>query len=199
MQLFNHCFKGSYINNEVVQQKRRNATEFESRTNGCVEYNCFNDKGPLAWSICNSSDDVNRVCIEDKCIENKEPVENTWVVEITVVENSIKPSDINTTELIINISLISAIEIEEIEQVGIETNSDGYVIRVVVYHKDEKTAQVVADRIKDFHTGGSCEYEVLCRTKTVRVVAEWMEVSCTHETTINFFIMMMLVMIIVGL
>ena len=60
--LFNHCYIATAQNDgELIQQKRKNATLFENRTNGCVKYQCNNEVGPISWSLCNSTDIVTRM------------------------------------------------------------------------------------------------------------------------------------------
>jgi len=68
-ELFNHCYKGgfSFINGNFTQQKRKNATEWEGKSNDCMKYICNDSTGkestPL--KLCNEKGD----CHEGKCNE----------------------------------------------------------------------------------------------------------------------------------
>jgi len=66
--MFNHCYEAVYINGNFVQQKRKNATEWENKTTGCVEYRCDDVNGGITLDICNSSDGISRKCVDDECI-----------------------------------------------------------------------------------------------------------------------------------
>jgi len=45
--LFNNCFKGNYVDGNFVQVERKNATEWERKTNDCIQYQCDNSTGPI--------------------------------------------------------------------------------------------------------------------------------------------------------
>ena len=62
--MFNHCYKGAYVNGVIISQKRKNATDYE-RLTGCVEYTCDNETGPMRNETC--KDWLN--CTVGKCDE----------------------------------------------------------------------------------------------------------------------------------
>jgi len=196
MKLFNNCYKGVYFNGEFIQQRRLNATQFESRTNKCVEYRCYNDSGPVAWSLCNSTDETNLICIEGECIKDKTTEVNTWTVEINMDANGVRPSELNTTELMLNISVISGISEEKLS-LGFETDEKGYVVRILLYVKDEEEAKVVTKSLEEINiVKESCDYGVLCLRKSVKLRTEWTALSCGYHLLINqFFLMIILAMI----
>ena len=63
-KLFNTCNKGSFVDDQIAPQKWKNVTDWEERTDGCVEYACSVDSGLVSRSMCNAP----RKCIEGKCI-----------------------------------------------------------------------------------------------------------------------------------
>ena len=128
--------------NEWVLMKRDNATKWENQTNECIHYECDNSSGFIWWSMCNSSDNINRTCVNGQCIDGKVVEDRKWRVEISIEE--IKAIDINITNIIDDIANLTGIAKEELT-VGIEIDDNGHVISIIVYIEDEETANIVAD------------------------------------------------------
>ena len=55
-------------NGEIIQEQRNNASEWESKTNGCVEYWCDNSSGFVNRSKCISTNTTISTCINDECV-----------------------------------------------------------------------------------------------------------------------------------
>jgi len=165
--LFNHCYKGAFIDGGLVQQVRKNATMFEGRTDGCVECHCYNDTGPVSWSLCNSTDKVNKVCVDGFCNESRIYEENTWIVEIKV-DDDVKPEELDTAEMSSNITSLTGLSEDEFT-IGFEIDGNGHVVRIILYVKDEKNANMIADAVDDIKKGEGCTYGIFCRTTGVRV------------------------------
>jgi len=68
VKLENHCYEVACDGSKWILQKRDNATEWESQTDGCRQYQCHNETGPISWSMCNSSRTVGNKCVEGQCI-----------------------------------------------------------------------------------------------------------------------------------
>jgi len=139
--LFNHCYKGTYIDGGFIQQERNNATAWEEKTNSCTEYQCDNEEGPISWSKCNSSVDVIRECVNDTCIENKK--NNSVEIEL---KPGVKEEEMNKEQILNNLNELYKIDSEDIA-IEWETDKNGYVIRVVFYVKDEKKAKDLSDAV----------------------------------------------------
>jgi len=63
----NHCFEVVCNGTGWVLQKRQNATNWESQTDGCRQYQCSNTDGPVSWSLCNSTRSVGNRCVDGEC------------------------------------------------------------------------------------------------------------------------------------
>jgi len=63
---FNHCYEGNYNESGFVIEKRKNATEWESKAYGCVEYTCYNSSGQYIHRECGEPPECysNGVCDE---------------------------------------------------------------------------------------------------------------------------------------
>jgi len=64
----NHCYEVACDGTKWAIMKRKNATEWENKTDECRRYQCSNEKGPVSWSICNSTRNVGRMCVNGKCV-----------------------------------------------------------------------------------------------------------------------------------
>jgi len=64
----NHCYEVACDGEKWILQKRQNATEWENLTDGCTQYQCHNELGPISWSICNSSRTVGNKCEDGQCV-----------------------------------------------------------------------------------------------------------------------------------
>jgi len=146
-KMFNSCFKGAFVDGQVVQQKRRNVVEWESLTSECATYVCYNDTGLMAWSECNNSVGANRMCIADKCVEDESSAPNRIVVDVELDEG-IDMNEIDAKKLVEVISENSGVDSNEFS-IGWETDENGKVIRVVVYVDDSGSANKIAESMKN--------------------------------------------------
>jgi len=166
----NHCYEVVCEDNKPVVKKRYNATQWENRTNGCVEYQCDNSTGPITKIICESSDAVNRFCINDQCVENKEIVNNKVAVEITLADG-VNIAEMSTEAVLEVLAETLSIETKDVI-VEWEMNEEGNVIRMIVYVSDEETASLIATTIDEVKDDDDCQYGILCKAKEVLLVTD---------------------------
>jgi len=153
----NGCFETKCENNEWMVQKKKSAAEWEERSNECVQYKCDNETGNVAVSLCNSD---NEICVNDKCVEKKTMKENGKVrIVVELDSDKVKINDINTAEILKVID-------SGVETIGWEYDSKNQ-IRVILYAKDEETAQSVANTVKSLEKGEGCSYGILCQISSV--------------------------------
>ena len=70
--IHNHCYEVIVDkSNEAHIQQRANASEWENKTNGCIKYYCDNESGGMYNNTCCSHDGINRICMNDTCVENQ--------------------------------------------------------------------------------------------------------------------------------
>ena len=139
--LFDRCYKGAYVDGRVTEQKRKNATDWEKRTTECIEYQCDNNSGGLAWVICKHSEENNVMCLDSRCVdEEKEGPSDKQAVELVVKDMEAKEIDIDELEELILVQC--GIEDGSIT-IGWEMNEDGTIIRILVYFDDVEIGQKV--------------------------------------------------------
>jgi len=137
----NHCYNMIVCNSSYGSIiKRPNVSEWESHTNGCFEYACSNESGGVVWSKCNSSETVDRVCMDDKCIEKeKEKVnESDWTVEIDFNDVDLNGTDLeNIISTIVNVSQVDPSKMNIVTKM----NEKGQIVHITVILGDENYAE----------------------------------------------------------
>jgi len=166
--VFNHCFKGLFVNGSFITEKRVNVSEWEKRSNNCAKYVCDNSSGPISWSLCNSSDDMDLVCVDEQCVEQNDAMNGReWSVEI--IMNGTKVDDVYTVEVISTVNELTSIKLSG-DSIGVVVDETGFVVRIVIYVEDEETANTIASAIEGIEKGRRCVYGTLCRTKSIHVI-----------------------------
>jgi len=160
---FNHCFKATYDveSGTLKQEKKKDAIEWESRTNGCAEYQCDNENGKMSWSLCNNS-----ICLAGKCEDKDKLEEKGWVVEMEI--DPIEVVKVVVEDIAKDIDRLTGVG-EGNVKVGVETDSKGNIVRVLAYIDNYDTAKVVADAVDGLDKGEGCDYGVLCRVTSVHL------------------------------
>jgi len=189
----NHCYEETCWFGDPLMKKRKNATEWDERLHACVDFVCNNDVGPLAWSMCNSTEKQRRMCANDGCL----PFDSQTRVEIDINDGYFA-GDVNMSKLHVTMKSYSG---NDKVEVGLELNDRAYVVRVIVLVDDDKTGQNIIKAVEDLDKSEKCQSGVLCEAKMVRLVTMSLDLSGTnsnHGSTASFIIMMfVLVMIIV--
>jgi len=174
----NKCYEVFVCSDSTsIVQKRSNASEWETQTDGCIEYYCDNESGNLLRYTCVSDDEYNRACVDGKCEETAIMREDAWSVEIDL-PNGTNILDLDTNELLMNISNATGVDVDEL-RIGTEVNSEGQIVRLIIYLPDEDTAQSIVKMVEDCssptdsnnakRSGGLCE-GILGQTQGVKVV-----------------------------
>jgi len=153
------CYMITCENNEWGFKQRDNATKWEEQSNQCYEYQCDNESGPLSWCMCNSSVDLNRTCVNGKCIDGKKYRSKQWSVEIEI-DGTVKALDINLTQLIVDIVNVSALAKGNFT-VGIMNDYNGAATSILLFVNNEEIAENLSQSI-DGISKEECEYGVLC-------------------------------------
>jgi len=154
------CYDLLQNGTECYAVKKSNAIDWETKTNGCVEYKCDEEKGNITSSLCATD----KMCINDGCFAEDSIEDKEWVVEIDVNNTNMEPIDVD--EVTHEMSELTGIS-ETDFVLGIEYDSEGRIIRVLLYVNDEKTANRVQDTVDGTPKGG-CE-QFRCRLMQARV------------------------------
>jgi len=191
--LFNHCYKGQYVVNEFVELKRKNTTEWEERIEGCVHFDCDNATGPIAWSLCNSSDEASLVCSNAECSANNTLRIGRPSLVMELVEG-VTVVDINSTIVLDTISAKCKVE-KDILKVGWEANNQGNVAQIVAYVDKEKTAKSMMKIINAMDKGAGCRAGILCKVNSAYVLEAVSAASTLHAVMKNIILMLMVTVI----
>ena len=148
---------------KCMAQKKTNASLWESQSNGCVEYQCDNKAGFISRSKCNSSND--ETCVNDKCVAENSMDDKEWAVVIEL--NMTGDEKIAPEEISAELSELSGVNSSEFS-IGIEYDSKGKPVRVIVYVTDKETAAKIEASLNEIDKGPSCE-GILCRSDKVDV------------------------------
>ena len=137
----NACYEPVYNQDECkwTIRARDNVTQWEERSNECVEYICENESGPVTKSKCVVTDSV---CINDKCVKKSSI---TTGVEVELELDGTDLSQVNTTEMAESISVLFGLPKTDFE-VGWESDGDG-IIRIIII-VEEQEAERIADLMK---------------------------------------------------
>ena len=178
----NQCFT---TDKNGTVQKKADVVEWEGRTTDCFNYTCDNNTGYGFESLCTGD---NQICMNDRC-EEEETLNDNWKVVIDVDEMSV--TDWTSTELLSIISKWSGVDAENMK-IGIETNDEGQIIRIIVIVKDEHDANSIVRSVeseaeKCTGTSGS-----RCWIKGARVDSKPLSLSegCRYDVIATFLLMM---------
>jgi len=178
---FNHCYEGTYVDGEVGSRKRKNATLYESQTNGCIEYYCDNENGEMTRDLCNDTNGVTQTCVNNNiCVVSDKPAIS---VDIELNPKTVRITEFNATDILLYLSKKYGGK-TDLMKIGFDTDDEGYVVRIVVIVDDKETAESIAAGIDE----DDC-YGVLCKKKkvTVHVTLDDISSSWSFEATIVFF------------
>jgi len=199
-ELLNDCSTPVYKDDHFVEQKRKNTTEWESQTDECMEYKCVKDDGFVSLSTCYSTDKTNRVCVNHRCIDD-ETIKKTYVeVEL---DEGVKATEVNVAAIIEAISALCEISSDLIE-IGYVLDSNGNVLRVLVFVGDEQTANIVLQTIQSLEQGSNCKAGILCRNKRVSIVVVSQSISAastvdvTISTVLSLFLLANCLMVLLA-
>jgi len=145
-------------------KKKEEVNEWEKQTNDCVTYQCGEVNGLIAWSMCNSTDDVHRVCVADKCVEEK----TTGVYVEVEMKEGVEVKDIHVEVILEALRVECAIDTDGVN-IGWESDANGHIIRVMIYVEDEHTAQLISVKIENMDKGDNCSFDVICYGEEVQL------------------------------
>ena len=98
------------------------------------------------------------------------------MVLVEIEESSVRAADIDLKDIAESVSELTGIGIENI-LVDYEMDKDGYVVSVTVVLKDGAMCEKVVADVNALEKDGQCEYGVLCRSQSARIVTNEMSGS----------------------
>ena len=146
--LHNQCYHYPVCNADgnITIAKRKNATEWESKSNGCYQYQCLNSSGPVYWRQCNSTSETERVCEDGNCIIVEPEKEEFYLVDIEV--DGINVTNLNMTDIINTISNLTNIDADDI-RIRIYPNDKDEIISICVIVNDKTKAENITKSINE--------------------------------------------------
>ena len=137
--MFSYCSKPVYIDGGFILQDR-----YETGEDGCVMNQCNDEiEAILTWSLCNRTNDEERICLEEECINNEETIDKKISIRIKlervmevkeIVEQTVSIDD----ELRRIMQEECGIEDEEEMMIGWQTDEGGRINEFVIYVDDEE-------------------------------------------------------------
>jgi len=188
----NDCFKVVCNGESWELQKMDNATIVEEESDGCIAHQCTLDEGLIHSSDCVSTEDMNRACIQEECVENRieDMVERPRVsIEITV---RIRVNEVNTSDIINSIVMLTTIQLEK-RQVGYEIDREGFVIRIIIYVDNKEIADTILRALKGITKEG-CVYGLFCETKNIETLGVVTEQDISVASSIHTMTMSLILM-----
>jgi len=139
---YNHCYEAIYNNGTFVEQKMKDATLWEKRTNRCVEFQCDNKTGLSGWSLCNSSSsDTEAVCHNSSCDYRYKPEGWSVIVEMKYVS----PTAFDLSDVVSIVHNLTGIP-EKSYEVGVIFSSNGKLVNFSIFMGDDESR---AEKAKD--------------------------------------------------
>jgi len=137
----NHCFGVIVCSDNVTSSisYRANATSWEDRSNGCVDYSCSNETGEVLTSKCTNKNEG--ICAGDACTSIKNLKGDGCAIEFEVLEG-IRVADFNITYILTTLSEDGNVPADNLT-LGMEMDADGYLLHLYVTVADEETAQTL--------------------------------------------------------
>ena len=123
----------------MESDKKEEVNSMESKNNECVEYSCNNKSGMNARGICTGGEEMNRVCMDGRCVEMMN--DNEFVV---VIDFDREVNELNMANIIAELSELSGIELDKLT-LATEYSDDGSIVRIFVGMDDKNDAVVLAD------------------------------------------------------
>jgi len=165
---------------EISVKKRANASLWEKKTNNCFEYQCVNSSGGIAWSKCNSTNDIHRMCIDNECVTETDSLnKDKWGVELRV---NVTASEFDLEEFTL---LLENITGKHDLTVGTEaTETTGCVVRIVVFVDDEDDASTILNAIDHKGEGEECTLGIICEATSAKLLDKEVEYLILSESYI---------------
>jgi len=144
----NPCFRITQCGEGTVQkrQMRAGGVEWESHTNGCVQYYCDIMQGKMSRSKCETG-----MCVNDECADSNGINRTMYTVVMGV--NRIY---VNTSEIYDTLSDSTGRRTNGLD-IGSELDESGRVLRIFVMANDIETATLISELATRCSQGGSEE------------------------------------------
>ena len=166
--MFSHCFNPVYDSESgmLIEEKSKNASEWENQSNGCIKYACDNTSGKLSWSLCNSSETSHKLCMNDECNDKDALMDGKITIEIDI--EATETDEVNIYDIERQIELLSGIDGREFT-IALEADEHGKIIRVIIFIDDAEKATRIAEALDSIGNVSGCSYGILCRIKTIHL------------------------------
>jgi len=143
---YNHCYEVKVCGETNYDvQKRENASEWEARTTGCLEYLCNNESGPVLRNKCINDDGSRLTCLNDECVGIDTLSEKGWSISFEV--DGLDVDDFDAVEVRDAISLMCGIEQDKI-MISTEVDDFGKIVRIFVVIDDANYAELVRSTVE---------------------------------------------------
>jgi len=135
---FTSCSEGSFLNNQIVVQRRKIAKVWEDYSDDCINFFCDDLEGLLWKGKCSNFSDDTVMCSKGKCVERIE--DKKWSVEIEF-DYFVPIYDVYIV-LLKDTAVLTGVSVDEMT-IKMEYNSYGFVSRIAFFVEDEETANTL--------------------------------------------------------
>jgi len=158
----NKCYNISCVSTPALVMTEE-ASEWTKHANDCMQYVCINESGTAHWSLCNSSEGNNVVCVSNKCVQKKS-LEARWAVEMDI--EGVELHKFDEKAILGYLSSLLGYT-PSYWELGMEFNNKGLVSHVAFFLNDENDVNAIADEMKKVENDDSCQLGPLCSSKGV--------------------------------
>jgi len=152
------CFYGE---KEILPEKTKNAIDWESLSNACVEFECTFGFGPNVTTMCLTTEKMRRMCVNDGCL----PVDN-WESRVEIEITKTRADYVILANISDELQTNTGVRILDI---GNELEDNGYVVRIIVQVSSESDGEAIQAYVNNLDQCESCG-SILHRRKSVQVV-----------------------------
>ena len=163
--MFSYCSEPVFINGDLIRKDKYKTN------NGCVMIQCNDETETVsAWSLCNRTSKEERICVEEKCINNEEMRVSIRIkLEKAVeVKDIVMEQDISIIEELRGVMKEACgIKDDEEMMIGWQTDEEGRINEFVIYTDDEgvfknrtKISELIQDQWKSMQYPRAKEIEI---------------------------------------
>jgi len=178
--LTNKCYGLTVEEGVISTWKRKEADDWENRTDDCAVYQCSNESGFVSWGMCNSSTGNTKMCIDKTCTK-EDPLMQGYPVVIEL-KDPVDASAVNVTETLTLIQAVSGTTGKW--NVGLQTDNQGRVVDIIVFADGgEDKAVKIASAVNNIKKGDDCQYGILCQSMSAHVYSDPTSLSSVKSSS----------------
>lgn len=187
--LFDQCHKAVPDGNGYKSQWKTNATDWEHKINGCVEYRCHDTLGYLWWNLCNSTETDPQICHKNMCVDPREVNTSTTYLDVEF-EDGVGVNEMDE-EYILDLFAEYGAETDDMG-FGYEGAATGNTGRMLLYASNEAIAKGAGDAALMMKNG---DEGVFSKVKRIRIVS-WQNIDSGARLSVKTALVLFVAMLV---